>query len=44
MKKLFLALQHIHAQDIIHRDIKPENICYGADNEVKFIDFGFAMI
>lgn len=32
MVKLFKALNHCHAQDIIHRDIKPENIMFGADN------------
>ena len=26
MEKLFLAINHCHAQGIIHRDIKPENI------------------
>jgi serine/threonine protein kinase len=43
MLNLFKALNHCHAQDIIHRDIKPENIMFGSDNEIKFIDFGFAI-
>ena len=43
MLKLFKALNHCHAQDIIHRDIKPENIMFGIDDEIKFIDFGFAI-
>jgi len=43
MLNLFKALNHCHAQDIIHRDIKPENIMFGTDNEIKFIDFGFAI-
>ena len=42
MEKLFLAVNHLHALNIAHRDIKPENIMYGADNEVKLIDFGLA--
>ena len=42
MRKLLKALNHCHKQDIMHRDIKPANIMYGADNEVKLIDFGFA--
>ena len=42
-EKLLKALQHCHTQDIIHRDIKPENIMYGEDDEIKFIDFGFAL-
>lgn len=36
------AINHCHASKIIHRDIKPENIMYGADGEVKLIDFGLA--
>lgn len=44
MYKLLMALQHVHSSGIIHRDIKPENIMFGADTEVKFIDFGFAVI
>ena len=43
MSKLLRALQHCHSQDIIHRDIKPENIMYGEEDEIKFIDFGFAI-
>jgi calcium-dependent protein kinase len=42
IKKLMMALMHCHANNIIHRDIKPENIMYGADGEVKLIDFGLA--
>lgn len=38
------ALQHCHAQNIIHRDIKPENIMFGADGEVRLVDFGFALV
>ena len=44
VNKLLKALQHCHGQNIIHRDIKPENIMYGEDDEIKFIDFGFALI
>lgn len=43
MNKLLKALQHCHKANIIHRDIKPENIMYGDNNEIKFIDFGFAI-
>jgi calcium-dependent protein kinase len=42
MKKLLLAINHCHGINIAHRDIKPENIMYGADGEVKLIDFGLA--
>ena len=44
MYKLLKALGHVHATNIIHRDIKPENIMFGSDGEVKFIDFGFAVV
>lgn len=44
MFKLLKSLSHVHATNIIHRDIKPENIMFGSDGEVKFIDFGFAVI
>lgn len=43
MGKLLKALVHCHQAGIIHRDIKPENIMYGADGEIKLIDFGFAI-
>ena len=43
ISKLLRALQHCHAQNIIHRDIKPDNIMFGENNEIKFIDFGFAV-
>ena len=42
MKKLFSALNHMHAKDIIHRDIKPENIMITALDEIKIIDFGLS--
>ena len=44
MIKLVRALFHCHSQNIIHRDIKPENIMIGDNKEVKFIDFGFALV
>lgn len=31
-------------QGIIHRDIKPENIMFDNFGEVKFIDFGLAVV
>ena len=42
--KLVKALEHCHSQGIIHRDIKPENIMFDNFGEVKFIDFGLAIV
>ena len=42
INKCLAALHHCHALGITHRDIKPENIMYGADNEVRLVDFGLA--
>jgi len=44
MDKCLRALSHCHGQNIIHRDLKPENIMYGTDDEIKLIDFGFALV
>ena len=42
MKKLFSALNHMHAQGVVHRDIKPENIMLTKADELKLIDFGLS--
>jgi serine/threonine protein kinase len=42
IENLLKAITHCHTINISHRDIKPENIMYGADGEVKLIDFGLA--
>lgn len=42
MKKLIRAVNHCHASGVVHRDIKPENIMFGADGELKLIDFGLS--
>jgi calcium-dependent protein kinase len=41
MKKLMLALNHMHNCYISHRDLKPENILYAGD-EIKVADFGIS--
>ena len=44
MKKLFSALNHMHAQGVVHRDIKPENLLIdSSDNSLKLIDFGLSI-
>ncbi|BFZ55083.1 Cytochrome c oxidase subunit 1 [Savitreella phatthalungensis] len=40
--EILLALEHLHAHDIIYRDLKPENILIDADGHIKITDFGFA--
>ena len=37
-----LAIEHVHAHNIIHRDVKPENIFIDTDGHVVLGDFGIA--
>ena len=46
MKKLLLALSHIHGLYIVHRDLKPENFLFASRDpgaEIKIIDFGMSI-
>ena len=39
---MVLAIEYIHALNIIYRDLKPENILIDRDGHVKLSDFGLA--
>jgi len=43
LRQIFVAIAHLHRNNIAHRDLKLENILYNATTEqIKVIDFGFA--
>ncbi len=42
LRKVALAVDFLHAHQILHRDLKPTNILVGADLEPKILDFGLA--
>jgi serine/threonine protein kinase len=44
MRQLFEAINHCHAKGVVHRDIKPENIMVNANDDIRLIDFGLALI
>jgi hypothetical protein len=43
MRKVILAAQFLHENQVIHRDLKPGNILVGPDLEPKLLDFGLAL-
>lgn len=43
MRKVALAVQHLHEHGLLHRDLKPGNILVSADLEPKLLDFGLAL-
>jgi len=43
LRQIFVAVDHLHRNNIAHRDLKLENILYNSKTEkIKIIDFGFA--
>lgn len=42
-RRMALALQAAHEQQVVHRDVKPANILVAPDGEPKLLDFGVAI-
>jgi eukaryotic-like serine/threonine-protein kinase len=43
-RQLASILQYLHEHGVTHRDLKPENLLVTADNRIKVIDFGTALL
>merc|ERR1711990_619586 len=38
--ELCLALEHLHANDVVHRDVKAANVLIDKDGHIRLTDFG----
>jgi len=44
LAEICLALEHLHANNIVHRDLRLENVLIAEDGHVKLTDFGGAKV
>ena len=42
--EIIIALEFVHAQNVMYRDLKPENILIDIDGHIKLSDFGLSKI
>uniref|UniRef100_A0A8C5F4L0 Protein kinase cAMP-dependent X-linked catalytic subunit n=1 Tax=Gadus morhua TaxID=8049 RepID=A0A8C5F4L0_GADMO len=40
--ELVVAIEYLHAREIVYRDLKPENILLDGEGHIRLTDFGFA--